>query len=387
MAVVEDFHRDFLPRFIDAQHAFHDGDPAPNNALWTDSDPVTLFARVVGPFVRCCGWGAGGQEAAMGALCGARFSWAPKYARLASSRGRSMPRRLRLVGVVAVVAAALTGCTGEPQPAGPGTQSAAGKPLVAQFVDDAEAIEPVFALEGDEVPVSVAGRRFQTRCVGTGDPAVILVSGASTPQTTWHEVHAKVGAKTRVCSYDRLGVGDSGPPAPVQTLEQLAADLDGVIDALALPRPLVVAGHSLGGPIAMAWATKRPADTVGVVLIDASSAAFQREDIKQVREHYPGDVALNADPEHLDLAAVPAQLDALPRLGAVPLVVLTRTLYQPDPTYPKIDWDAYERAWVEGQRHWATYSDVSEMVSVPNAGHFIHLNQLNVVIAAVLRIL
>src|SRR6187455_3156472 len=82
MAVVEDFHRDFLPRFIDAQHAFHDGDPAPNNALWTDSDPVTLFARVVGPFVRCCGWGAGGQEAAMGALCGARFSWAPKYARL-----------------------------------------------------------------------------------------------------------------------------------------------------------------------------------------------------------------------------------------------------------------------------------------------------------------
>ena len=44
MVVVEDFHRDFLPRFIDAQRAFHDGDPAPNNALWTDAPPVTLFA-------------------------------------------------------------------------------------------------------------------------------------------------------------------------------------------------------------------------------------------------------------------------------------------------------------------------------------------------------
>ena len=44
MAAGEDFHRDFLPRFIDAQRAFHDGDPAPNNALWTDTDPVTLFA-------------------------------------------------------------------------------------------------------------------------------------------------------------------------------------------------------------------------------------------------------------------------------------------------------------------------------------------------------
>jgi hypothetical protein len=40
----EDFHRDFLPRFIDARRAFHDGDPEPNLALWSIEDPVTLFA-------------------------------------------------------------------------------------------------------------------------------------------------------------------------------------------------------------------------------------------------------------------------------------------------------------------------------------------------------
>jgi ketosteroid isomerase-like protein len=44
MADLEDFHRDFLPRFIDAQRAFHDGDPRPNIALWSTADPVTLFA-------------------------------------------------------------------------------------------------------------------------------------------------------------------------------------------------------------------------------------------------------------------------------------------------------------------------------------------------------
>jgi ketosteroid isomerase-like protein len=42
--MAEDFHRDFLPRFIDAQRAFHDGDPEPNLALWSATDPVTLFA-------------------------------------------------------------------------------------------------------------------------------------------------------------------------------------------------------------------------------------------------------------------------------------------------------------------------------------------------------
>ena len=291
-------------------------------------------------------------------------------------------------GLVLVCAVAMTACTGQPQPAGSGPPTATPKSLVAEFLDEAQALEPVFALEGDEVPVNIAGRRFQTRCVGTGDMAVLLVSGANTPQTTWHKVHGKVGARTRICSYDRLGVGDSGPPPAVQTLEHLAADLDGIIDALALPRPLVVVGHSLGGAIAMAWASKHPSDTAGVVLIDASSAAAEREYAKQVKEHYPSDSALNANPEQVDFSALPTQLDALPRLGAVPLVVLTATLYQRfAPTYPKMDQDAWERAWVEGQRHWATYSDVAEMVSVPNAGHYIHQDQLNVVIAAVLRML
>jgi ketosteroid isomerase-like protein len=44
MGLFEDFHHDFPPRFIDAQIAFHDGDAAPNNALWSETDPVTLFA-------------------------------------------------------------------------------------------------------------------------------------------------------------------------------------------------------------------------------------------------------------------------------------------------------------------------------------------------------
>ena len=44
MRDVEDFHHGFLPRFIDAQRAFHDGDPEPNNALWSTTEPVSLFA-------------------------------------------------------------------------------------------------------------------------------------------------------------------------------------------------------------------------------------------------------------------------------------------------------------------------------------------------------
>jgi hypothetical protein len=44
MGDVEDFHRDFLPRFIEAQRFYRDGDPELNNALWSTTDPVSLFA-------------------------------------------------------------------------------------------------------------------------------------------------------------------------------------------------------------------------------------------------------------------------------------------------------------------------------------------------------
>lgn len=44
MTEIEDFEREFLPAFIEAQRAFHDGDPAPNAARWSASDSVTLFA-------------------------------------------------------------------------------------------------------------------------------------------------------------------------------------------------------------------------------------------------------------------------------------------------------------------------------------------------------
>ena len=48
MTEPEDFYRDFLPRFIEAQRSFHDGDPEPNLALWSTEAPVTSSPPGVG---------------------------------------------------------------------------------------------------------------------------------------------------------------------------------------------------------------------------------------------------------------------------------------------------------------------------------------------------
>jgi len=178
-------------------------------------------------------------------------------------------------GTVALAILALVACTNGPEANSEDSAAPSAEPARwADFLDDAKALDTVALVSVDQSPVRVAGRRFQTRCVGEGEPNVMLVSGQGTPLENWDEIQARIGSIARVCAYDRLGIGTSGKPPPSQTFATFAKDLDGVIDALALQRPLVVVGHSLGGPIAMRWATSHSDDTAGAVLVDSASAHF-----------------------------------------------------------------------------------------------------------------
>ena len=47
MAEVDDFLATVLPRFREAEIAFHNGDVKPRKAMWTRNDPVTLFGAVL----------------------------------------------------------------------------------------------------------------------------------------------------------------------------------------------------------------------------------------------------------------------------------------------------------------------------------------------------
>ena len=113
-----------------------------------------------------------------------------------------------------------------------------------------------------EQDLVVDGRHFKAQCAGQG-PSVLLVSGYGATMGDWGDLPTRLGATARTCMYDRLGVERSDSPPPVQTFEDIAADLDGVISALRLPRPVVLVASDLGGPIAVTWAAQPPARRPG----------------------------------------------------------------------------------------------------------------------------
>ena len=73
--------------------------------------------------------------------------------------------------------------------------------------------------------VDIGGYRLHFWCTGEGAPAVILDTGLGGSSADWGFVQPGVARFTRVCSYDRAGMGysDSGPSP--RTARRIANEL------------------------------------------------------------------------------------------------------------------------------------------------------------------
>src|SRR4029077_1892254 len=61
--------------------------------------------------------------------------------------------------------------------------------------------------------VTVDGHRMYYECPGSGSPTVVLDAGGGDDSSIWRWVHPQIARFTRVCAYDRAGLGP-GAPAP-----------------------------------------------------------------------------------------------------------------------------------------------------------------------------
>ncbi|HEY6106952.1 MAG TPA: alpha/beta fold hydrolase, partial [Anaeromyxobacteraceae bacterium] len=96
-----------------------------------------------------------------------------------------------------------------------------------------------------------------------GGPPLVLVHGAGGTNRHWpEEVRALPGR--RVIALDLPGHGGSPGPAP-DSVAGLARSVLGLLDALALERA-AIAGHSMGGAVALTLALTAPARVAGLVL-------------------------------------------------------------------------------------------------------------------------
>ena len=104
-----------------------------------------------------------------------------------------------------------------------------------------------------------------------GRPAVVLLHGIGSRGQSWWPVIDPLAARFHLYQLDLRGHGASGKPAAGYLLEHYAADLDAALDALDLQsNETRIVGHSLGGLVALYWASERPSRAAALVVEDPS---------------------------------------------------------------------------------------------------------------------
>ena len=130
-------------------------------------------------------------------------------------------------------------------------------------------------VEGSHQPpgrlVDIGGRNLHLNCTGSGRPTVVLEAGGGAYAIDWALVQPRIAEKTRVCSYDRAGLGWSDPGPADETVEQTVADLHAALSRAGEKGPYILVGASVGGAFVRAYQRSFPGDVASLVFTNSAN--------------------------------------------------------------------------------------------------------------------
>jgi pimeloyl-ACP methyl ester carboxylesterase len=240
-----------------------------------------------------------------------------------------------------------------------------------------------------------------------GDGTVVLLHGGGLSSAEWTEIAPRLAAGRHVVAFDARGCGASDPDPELRYgVATIAADLDRVLEAFGLDRVALV-GHSLGAVVACYAAARNPEAVTAVVLVDGGPAEHTRPaslDDPPLSFASREDAAL-ALAKSLPLGLPEWYLDARfetrpdgtltwrgdmagrvewSRRGGEPLLPrlwpYVEAMQAPTTVLHGSESPLFPRAVAERM---AQVNDGIRMVEVAGAGHFVHIDAPDAVVAAV----
>jgi pimeloyl-ACP methyl ester carboxylesterase len=244
--------------------------------------------------------------------------------------------------------------------------------------------------------IAVGAGRLHLHCNGRGDTTVLLIPGwGNSGDQGWAPVQPAIGQRTRVCTYDRFGLGTSDAATTNQTFTTQANDLHELLEKAGEPGPYVVVGHSFGGAAAVTFTSRYADEVVGLMLVDASPPTWPAAlcavpaDAGPAAGEYQTTCGVfrhpERDAERLDAFPAFDEVAEIDTLGDVPMTVMTAA----ERTVSGLNDREVARltkVWNDGVAGWAALSTAARVVSVENTGHYIQGERPNVVITEVTKL-
>jgi len=270
--------------------------------------------------------------------------------------------------------------------------------------------------------VDIGGYRLHIYCAGQGSPTVIFDAGLGDSYMSWRKVQPQIARLTKVCSYDRAGLGYSDSSPRARTSKTIAEELHMLLRSAAIPAPYVLVGHFMGGFDVRLYANAYRGDVAGMVLVDSSHPEQQKRlpaavndlDAGWVREQEFFELAMpfgiarvlgfcgedaevraaecnfhsvrESVKELKSVSESAAQAATAGSLGDIPLAVLSSDPDRPQLDLPEDLVKPTNEAWQQMQNELAQLSSRSTHTVVKNSGHYIQLDQPGAVIEAIKKV-
>jgi pimeloyl-ACP methyl ester carboxylesterase len=160
--------------------------------------------------------------------------------------------------------------------------------------------------------VDVGGYKLHIRCTGEGDPTVILDAANQGTVSNWVWIQSEIAKTTRVCAYDRAGLGWSDLSPDPQDTQQNTEVLHTLLNRAGIQGPYVLVGHSLGGLYTRMFQELYPDEVLGMVFIEGTHPnALKVQSLPDVMPNAP-------DEGMMDAASIVSRLGLLRLLSFPP---------------------------------------------------------------------
>ncbi len=274
--------------------------------------------------------------------------------------------------------------------------------------------EPDTHMPGQRVDVGT--HKLHIYCQGEGTPTVIVDTGLGEISLEWIRIQKGLANFSSICLYDRAGYGWSETGPLPRSSSHIADELHTLLTKANIKPPYILVGHSFGGYNMQVFAGRYPELTAGIVLVDSShpqqyerflaapinvktapdiirgSRNF-RFAMPQVNPRVPDEVRsevlalmfkrrmqMAMANEYYDFRQSAAEVLESGALPPVPLLVLSRGKR----VYPHDQHgDLMEDLWSTLQDELVERSPRTAHVIANESGHFIHLDQPQLVIDSI----
>lgn len=114
------------------------------------------------------------------------------------------------------------------------------------------------------------------KSLGEGATAVVFIHGWCCDHTVWRAQAAALNGKARMLFVDLPGYGKSDKPKMDYTMDVFAKGIDAVLKDAGVEHA-VLAGHSMGTPVARQFYRLYPGKTKALILVDGSLRPFTKD--------------------------------------------------------------------------------------------------------------